>query len=1355
MPRITLLFCSLLLAVQVLAQAPTTDTLQQLPPLRTQAVALGDISPLRDLPVVDIAVEKFPKTWERRNYFRSNVSRNPNPEPRNGDPLAQKSASENDFTGPEMDLLLNLEGLNDDAGIDPPDPSGDIGKDHYVQMVNSGNGARLQVWDKNGQSVLGPIETNTIWSQVSSQSIGDPIVQYDHDAERWLIMEMQGFEENQILVAISNDSDPTGAWKAYRIQCIGFPDYPKLYVWHNAYFITVNEIINNNQCSGYALNRAQMLVGADNIDTYRFSFPNYQAIQYQPGTGVDWELGPPPPDGAPGMILRVYDDAWDGGQDRIQLWQVVVDWTDIGESFSVGPTNFNVAPFETRVCHGFGLFDCLEQPDHPASPRITALENIIMYRAPYVNYGTHESIVFNHVSDISNQIGDGGDAAVRWYELRRMAGSANWAIHQQGTYAPDADNRFMGSLSLDAQGNIGLGYSVVSESVYPGIRLTGRRAGDPLGQMTVQEYLLANGTASHFTSSRWGDYSNMAVDPTDGRTFWYVGEYQPNANSWGTRIAKFTIVRDSFDVRPAEVVAPVNSSLLNPTPVTVRIANLGLQTASGVTADLYFDGVLSATDTLDSPLAPDADALLTFGPLFSWTAINEQHTIRVVTTWADDNFTKNDTLTTVVKRLPERDAAWVGPYDLPNLLCTPDVNFGLVVRNLAGLPLDSFTLVSRLNNLPIQTEMWYGHLLPGETDTIPIQLTGLTGTQSGFWAKIVLPNGLPDQNVANDSLFLRIYSNLSGQYLRLESQSDIGLLTYKIKNPSGTLFTEGTMGPGFSQRLVCAPNDKCYTIVLSSSTLNWEGQFILYDLFAQPLVSATSANATGQSFSFCTPERDTLDVGATALVQPQSDGNLSAEEAITVRVSNFGLAPALNPEVSWRTANGVWNTETYNATIAAGDSKDFTFVNTTADMSSTGATYSIEIKATIPADEAPDNDARLVQVTHFAELDASVQITKLDACFDRNNIPNIIEIKNNGLDSIVSFVLSYQLNNVIHEQSIELPEPLPKGQIFGTAVTLNNAQVGSNVLKASISQINGQTADQFPANDEASVLFNIREDGMSTSFYISTDPFPAQTTWELLDAATNNVVASGGPYELPNTYYEEAFCLEDGQCYKFRLKDAAGNGFNGFCGINNLNEFITLVSFDGGVQTFGSVWEADFCVDLTCKNFSAVFDIQPPSDENSFDGVVTVLPTGNIAPVSYGWNFITQSSPVFTGIGSGVSSFNMSANNGCTYYTVVLVDANRVVGTQDALPPTVSALTISPNPVRDLVWLSAPAQPNELEAGVEVYNSKGQLVRQVLATRFGDELRAAWGMGNQPAGVYMVVLRNGQGQVIGQGRLVK
>jgi hypothetical protein len=99
----------------------------------------------------------------------------------------------------------------------------------------------------------------------------------------------------------------------------------------------------------------------------------------------------------------------------------------------------------------------------------------------------------------------------------------------------------MPSLSVDKYGNMAVGYSVSSASMYPAIRWAGRLASDPLGVLSQGEGTLIAGTGSQSGGyNRWGDYASMTVDPSDGCTFWFTTEYYVTTGSnWQTRIGSF------------------------------------------------------------------------------------------------------------------------------------------------------------------------------------------------------------------------------------------------------------------------------------------------------------------------------------------------------------------------------------------------------------------------------------------------------------------------------------------------------------------------------------------------------------------------------------------------------------------------------------------------------------------------------------------------------------------------------------------------------------------------------------------------------------------------------------------------
>jgi hypothetical protein len=231
----------------------------------------------------------------------------------------------------------------------------------------------------------------------------------------------------------------------------------------------------------------------------------------------------------------------DAGFD-MRLWRFHVDWSNPQSSTfgNNGQPSFTlpVAPFVRPQCvYGYG--DCVFQKGGPQG--LDALGDRLMFRLAYRNFGDHASLVLNHTVTADALKG------IRWYEVRNPVNAPT--IYQQGTYAPDDSatnplSRWMGSVAMDKQGNIALGYSASGPNDFPSIRYTGRAAGDPTGQMTQAEQVLYTGQGPQTeVEGRWGDYSELSVDPTDDCTFWYTQEYLTSdlvaIGSWATRIGSF------------------------------------------------------------------------------------------------------------------------------------------------------------------------------------------------------------------------------------------------------------------------------------------------------------------------------------------------------------------------------------------------------------------------------------------------------------------------------------------------------------------------------------------------------------------------------------------------------------------------------------------------------------------------------------------------------------------------------------------------------------------------------------------------------------------------------------------------
>lgn len=424
--------------------------------------------------------------------------------------------------------IANFEGTAFHGSF-PADPNGDVGPNHYVQWVNT----QFQIFTKTGVSVYGPADGNTLWTgfggPCETRNDGDPIVQYDPLAQRWLLSQFNipggptGFYQ---CIAISQTSDPTSSYYRYAflMSTTLMNDYPKFGVWPDAYYMSIVNFQGDTYVgpSAVAFDRARMLAGQP-ATFQRFDLPD----SYLPILPADLDGNRPPPAGAPNTFVTIQPP------NVVQLWKFSVNWSNPASSAFTGPANLVVAPYDVRLCDL--LRSCINQP---VSGRwLDGNVDRPMYRLAYRNLGSHESLVFNHTVATAEV---NGQAAPRWYEIRNASG--NPTLHQQGTFGPnDQTERWMGSIAMDAVGNIALGYSVSSDTVYPGIRYTGRLLNDPLGTMPQGEGVIVNGGGAQLSTNRWGDYTMMSVDPVDDCTFWYTNQYYSTTSSysWRTRIASF------------------------------------------------------------------------------------------------------------------------------------------------------------------------------------------------------------------------------------------------------------------------------------------------------------------------------------------------------------------------------------------------------------------------------------------------------------------------------------------------------------------------------------------------------------------------------------------------------------------------------------------------------------------------------------------------------------------------------------------------------------------------------------------------------------------------------------------------
>lgn len=687
--------------------------------------------PLRDFPTVNL--EDSNTTRELTlipNNLRANEKVNDNALPLGPDPLTQQEFGIHTTLG----LIENFDGANASEGqATPPDPSGAVGPNHYVQGVN----IVIKVYDKSGNVLAGPTNLGSFLGNGASN--GDPIILYDHLADRFFVSQFQT-SNDALIVGVSETSDPTGAYNVYEFPLDAFPDYPHYSIWPDGYYLTANKNSGNDT---YVLERDVMIAGGANPNIVGFNLPGIvkntnTVFSPEPAnlTGTAFDVG------TPGYIVYFQDDGWGGiANDHLKIWEIDMDWSNTNNSTVSSPLEVPIANFDS-VFAPFGTGD-VAQPG--TSQKIDMIGGVISYAANYRDFGAHKSWLITFNVDI-----DGNDTSgIRWTELR-TDGSSPWTVYQQGTYAPsDGLSRFMGSGAIDAAGNIGLAFNVASSTEPVGIRYTGRYDGDPLGTMTVTEEVIVNGIGVQTNTNRFGDYSHLTMDP-DNFTFWHTAEYFTANNSWATRIAAFNLSNGfNNDIGVSSINTPSNGTLSATETVEVNVRNYGLVAQSNFPIELRLDGNLVATETFTGTIQPNEVLPFTFAQTVDLSIQGNTYTIAAKTNLTGDELVTNDEAVKAVTHLLNNDVGVVA-------ITSPNTGQGLGLEDVT-ITIENFGVASQSNfdvqyildaNPPV-IETYTGTLASGQTATFTFA-TQADITALGDYTFVAKTNLATDQDTSND-----------------------------------------------------------------------------------------------------------------------------------------------------------------------------------------------------------------------------------------------------------------------------------------------------------------------------------------------------------------------------------------------------------------------------------------------------------------------------------------------------------------------------------------------------------------------------------------------------------------------------
>ena len=598
--------------------------------------------------------------------------------PKGDDALIQGHSTVMKHRGREPLLVFDANSSN----ITPSDPTGAVGPNHYVGAWNMS----FRIFDKEGNPLTANASLSTLFP---GNNLGDPIVLYDVEADRFIITEFDN-SPNGFNVAICKGPDPVNdGWYIYTtgFSTGSFPDYTKFSIWSDAYYVTAN-INSNNKV--FAIERKEMLVGNPS-QFVKFPLPGISTSGFYSPQFFNVTDGDLPPDGN-ATIVYLQDDAWGGvSTDHLKLWTVNVDWTDTPASTISAAEEIITTPF-TSVFDG-GSFSNAPQPGGADQD---VLQATIMNQAQYRMFSDHNSAVFNFVVDV---LGAGEKAGIRWYELRQDAHGDPWTIYQEGTYESPYNNKyaFSGSMAMDAQGNIGMAYTTCSNSDRIAIQYTGRFVNDTLGQMTVDETLIAQSTASN-PSNRLADYVHLTVDPENENTFWHIAEYFNGGRK--DVVGVFQISVDIMrDIAMLGINSPTSGTLTEEEDVTITVINYGLDSLWNIPVNYQVDNGDIVSEIMPGPIANGESLQYTFTQTANFGVLGQTYEVTAYTTMIDDEDILNDTATKTVIHIAPTDigvSSIITPVSGTGL--SDDEQIKVIVSNYGSVTQTDFDVTFKLDD---------------------------------------------------------------------------------------------------------------------------------------------------------------------------------------------------------------------------------------------------------------------------------------------------------------------------------------------------------------------------------------------------------------------------------------------------------------------------------------------------------------------------------------------------------------------------------------------------------------------------------------------------------------------------------
>jgi len=499
------------------------------------------------------------------------------------------------------------------SGFVPPDSNGAAGPTQILVVANG----RIRVYSKTG--VLGPLDvsTNTFFSSVRNNSTtSDPHVRYDRLSGRWIVTMINVSTPNRVMIAVSSGSTITSQssftfFQFQQDQVGAIPnsdtgalaDYDTFGVDANALYIGFNMFLNNsyNGTTAFVVRKSALLSGSLVVTAFRQLSTSSSAGIYTP-QGVDND----DPSATEGYFV---------GSDNASFGLIVLRRVSNPGGTPTLSGNLNVTVPSTYLP--------LSQVASGSTQPLDALDDRLfaaMIKKNKITGGISLWTAHN-IRVTSSGVGSssGTRNAVRWYEIGNLTSTPS--LVQSGTLFDNAASNplgyWIGSVACNGQGHVFLGCSSAGSAGHAQISVSGRTSNETLG-VTDAPVTAQTSSSSYNAQStnpqRWGDYSQLTIDPTNDQDVWAFEEYCNASNSWMVHVTKLmapppatisSAVPSSVSAGQNSVSVVINGTSQNGTgffePGSAFTSHLAASVSGGVTVtQVTFNSPTQVTLTLNT-----------------------------------------------------------------------------------------------------------------------------------------------------------------------------------------------------------------------------------------------------------------------------------------------------------------------------------------------------------------------------------------------------------------------------------------------------------------------------------------------------------------------------------------------------------------------------------------------------------------------------------------------------------------------------------------------------------------------------------------------------------------------------------